>query len=258
MDVSKIERYHLGGFENTYLEDILQFSTRKFSKSLLFREIKKMAAVEVDASFHSVSVPISIPSSSSSSEKMMDASPEEQIEMEEEPDMEIHTGIYRVTMTDPEGDQLMRRCIVLGNTPGEALQQTHEKLKGTEGEWDFCFAAEEWFSAPANDTLTDEEDGKLTDKAYSILERSRKLTNEDWEILAQVIQTRDFRDSHRVVIEKLVEPIHPVNRETEEEIAGMMTSSLNLKDTGSKEVIVQEKEKEHETDDEDYDVDSVC
>jgi hypothetical protein len=56
----------------------------------------------------------------------------------------------------------------------------------------------------------------------------------------------------------LVEPIHPVNRETEEEIAGMMSSSLNLKDTGSKEVIVQEKEKEHETDDEDYDVDSVC
>jgi hypothetical protein len=173
----------------------------------------------------------------------------------EEPKVDS-SSIYRITLSDPdeEGNTMMRRCLLRASSPGEALKQSHEKLKETEDEWDFCFAKEEWFSAPPDESLvTEEEDASLTDRAYTILQHSRRLTQEDWEVLARVIQTRDFRDSHRVVIERLVEPKQAEEEETAEEIAGMLESSLNLNvETG--------EEREHETDDEDEDedYDSIC
>jgi hypothetical protein len=169
-------------------------------------------------------------------------------------------SIYRITLSDPdeEGNTMMRRCLLRASSPGEALKQSHEKLKETEDEWDFCFAKEEWFSAPPDESLvTEEEDATLTDRAYTILQHSKRLTQEDWEILARVIQTRDFRDSHRVVIERLVEPKQAEEEETAEEIAGILESSLNLNvETGEEHDVIRE----HETDDEDEgeDYDSIC
>jgi len=98
------------------------------------------------------------------------------------------------------------------STPGQILKNSY-----TTRTWDFSYAIERWFSLPTREDAENwpqcEDESWEVDK---ILDSRKPLTDDDWELLARVLITREFPADETFPLPQLLSFFKPAKNEPTE------------------------------------------
>jgi hypothetical protein len=99
------------------------------------------------------------------------------------------------------------------STPGQILKNSYATRT-----WDFSYAIERWFSLPTREDAENwpqcEDESWEADK---ILDSRKPLTDDDWELLARVLITREFPPDETFPLPQLFKPAKNEPTEAPEE-----------------------------------------